>query len=115
MQEITKFLRIPLGQVLDTCRGFLNLNLFVLLFLSLRRETLPGQVASEEIHEHESHLFEVISAGLFDPQVRVKARVPCCTCELFIVFKRNVSPRAGVFVPLGQPKVDHIDDVLLLP
>lgn len=71
VEEVAELLRIAFSQIVYASRCLLDLNLFVLLFLRLGWQSLPGQVAPKEVHEHEAYLFKIISSSLFNSQVCV--------------------------------------------
>lgn len=66
IQVLAEFLRVPLSEVLDAGHSLLDLNLFILFFLSLCWEPLPWKAAPYKVHQHYSNLFEVISSSLLD-------------------------------------------------
>jgi hypothetical protein len=53
--------RETLGQLLDRRALLLLSNLFVLLLVRCRLESLPGQPSAQEVHEDMAQGFEVVS------------------------------------------------------
>jgi hypothetical protein len=56
--------RIVFNQLGDRCGLLLLSNLFVLLLVGGRLETLPRKGTSEEVEEHVSETFEIVSSRL---------------------------------------------------
>jgi len=61
----SKFLRVALDQLRNRSRLFLFSNLFVLLFVGSRLETLPRKSAAEEVEEDVTKRFEIVTTRLF--------------------------------------------------
>lgn len=55
---------VALGQGFDRGRELLVADLFVFLLLCLRGETLPGETAAAEVHQHKAQRLEVVSSRL---------------------------------------------------
>lgn len=59
--------------------NLLLLDLLVLFFDTSGSESLPREFSSQEIHEHVSETFHIVSSGLFDTDVGVDTGVSSCT------------------------------------
>jgi hypothetical protein len=114
VQVLLELLRVASRQVLHTGHCLLDFDLLVLLFLGLGWQPLPRQVASQEVHEHDANLLQVVPPRLLNAQVRVQTGVPGRACERLVVFEGDVAPSLGVLVALGEAEVDDVDDVLVL-
>ena len=60
----SKLLWVTLGQGLDGGRELLVADLFILFLLSLGGQTLPGEAATAEVHEHEAEGLKIVSPRL---------------------------------------------------
>ena len=81
----------------------------VLLLLGSGLETLPGERATEEVHENVSERFEIIAASLLDTQVSVDGGVASSASQILVLSVGNVKVGLWVSVLLGETKVDDID------
>lgn len=113
VHEMSKLFRKTLRQFFYGRNGLFYFDLFILLLFRLRRETLPRQASSDEIHKHHADLLKVVPSGLLDAQVCIQTSVPSRPCQLLIVLVADVSASPRVFVALGEPEVDDVNDVLL--
>ena len=111
---MSKFFWLSLSQIFDASNGFLDFDLLIFFLFCLRWQTLPWQSTFDEVHKHHSDLLQIIPACLLNAQMSVEAGVASSPCQLLIVLVRDVSTSSGVFIPLGQSKVNYIDNVLLL-
>ena len=114
VEEVPKLSREPMRQVFDRSNGLLDLDLFVLLLFCLGRQALPGQSTLDKVHQHHADLFQVVPSGLLDAHMSVETGVSSSACQLLVVFVADVAARARVLIPLGQSKVDDVDDMLVV-
>ncbi len=108
---LVELLGEALAQLLDGRRLLLLANLFVLLLVGGRLETLPRKTATEEVHEDVSQRLQVVSPRLLTSQVCVDAHVTSRARERFPLAIGNVLLRLRIAILLGHAKVDHVDDV----
>lgn len=101
-----------MGQVLDTRHSFFYFYLFILLLFCLRWKPLPRKVSANKVHQHYADLFQIIPAGLLNPQVSIQARISGSPRETLTISKWYVPAGFRVLVPLRQAEVDDVDDVL---
>lgn len=66
VQKVLKFFGVSSAQVLDARYCFLNLNLFIFLFLCFCWQALPRQRPSNEVHEDNTNLLQIISPRLLN-------------------------------------------------
>lgn len=64
------------AQIFDGGRLLLLADLFVLLLVRRRLETLPWETSSQEIHEDVTQRLQVVSPRLLSAQVRVDTHIP---------------------------------------
>lgn len=102
------------GQRLDRRRDLLVLYSVVLVIFGFALQTLPWQTALQEVYQDESDRLEVVSSALFDTQMGIDTGIPGRAGERLVVLVGNVFTRFGVSVPLGQPIIDNVYDVLFL-
>mmetsp|Transcript_9826 Transcript_9826/g.27635 ORF Transcript_9826/g.27635 Transcript_9826/m.27635 type:complete len:294 (-) Transcript_9826:96-977(-) len=106
---------VPLAERLDR-RGALALHDFVvLLFLRIGLEALPRQLATIEIHQHVAYRLEVVASALLDSQMCVHTRVPGSACQTLAFTVWYVLLGLRVPVLFGQPEVDNVHLIGLLP
>ena len=114
VQKVLEFFWIPRAQVFDACDGLLDLNLLILFFLCFGWKTLPRQSTSNEVHQDDAYLLKVVSASLFNAEMRIQTGIPSCSSQRLIIFKGDVSARFGIFVSLGKTEIDNVNYMLLL-
>lgn len=90
VHELSELFWLVLAQLFD--RNFLFLFLDVGIFFLLRSsgEALPWKRSSQEVEEHMTNGFEVVSARLLVTDVGVDACVSGCTSEILAITERNV-------------------------
>lgn len=115
VHQVGELLGVPLTQILNAGNGLLDLYLFILFLLGLGWKPLPREASADKVHKHYADLLKVIPSGLLDAKVSVQTRIPSCSCQRLVIFERDVTSGFWIFVALGQPKVDHVQDVLILP
>ena len=115
--------RAAVGEVLGELRGaalaqggdgdglLLLHNELVLLGGRLGLEALPGKAALEEVDEDVADGLEVVTAGLLDAEMVVDGGVTGGAGQGAALALGDVLQGAGVAVPLGQAKVDAVDEV----
>lgn len=86
-------------------------NELVLLGGRLGLEALPREAALEEVDEDVADGLEVVTAGLLDAKMVVDGGITGSTGQGAALALGNVLQGAGVTVPLGQTKVDAVDEV----
>lgn len=86
-------------------------NELVLLGGRLGLEALPREAALEEVDEDVADGLEVVTAGLLDAKMVVDGGITGRTGQGAALALGNVLQGAGVTVPLGQTKVDAVDEV----
>ena len=70
-------------------------------------ESLPGQTAPVEVHEHVAERFHVVAAALLDAEVRVDGGVARRARQVLVLAIRYVLPRPVVPVLLRQPEINQ--------
>lgn len=85
-------------------------DLFVLLLISCRLQSLPRQTTPQEVHEDMAQCLQIIAPGLLASEMSVDAHVPCCSREGLPLAIWNVLLRFGVTVLFGHAKVHNMDD-----
>lgn len=86
----------------------------VLLLLGGSLQSLPRELATEEVHEDVTERLEVVTTGLLDTKVGVDRGVTGSSGEVLVLTVGDVQVRLGVTVLLGETKVDHVDLVSAL-
>ena len=86
-------------------------NELVLLGGRLGLEALPREAALEEVDEDVADGLEVVTAGLLDAKMVVDGGVTGGTGQGAALALGDVLQGAGMAVPLGQTKVDAVDEV----
>ena len=86
-----KLFRIATAEVFNAGYGLLNFDLLVFFILGFGWKTLPRERASDEIHEHDSNLLEVISPSLFYTKMCIEGSITSSACKRLIVLKGNVA------------------------
>ena len=86
----------------------------VLLLLSSRLQTLPGQRATAEVEHHIAQRLHVITARLLHTEVSVDTGVTGSSSEVLVLTVGDVEVSLGVAVLLGQTKVNHVNLVATL-
>lgn len=81
----------------------------VLLLLGRSLEALPGQGATEEVHEDVSEGLQVITTSLLNAQVSVDGRVTSSTRKVLVLPVRDMEMGLGVPVLLRKTKIDDVD------
>ena len=80
VQKVLEFFRVTLAKILYTRNSFFNFNLFILLFFSFSRKTLPWQRPPNKVHQDNPNLLEVIPPRLFNAQMSVQTCVSRSSC-----------------------------------
>jgi len=106
-----------LRRTLLTQRGnrnglFLLHNELVLLGGTLGLESLPGQLPLEEVHEDIPNGFQIVTAGLFHPQVIVDGGVTGSSREGSPLALGDVLERTGMAVALRQSEINAVNKVV---
>lgn len=99
------------AEVLDGGRLLFLTNLFILLLIGRRLETLPRQAAPEEIHENVAQGLEIVSTGLLAAEVGIDTHVTSRSGERLALAVWDVLLGLGVSVLLGHAKINHMDDI----
>lgn len=86
----------------------------ILLLLSSRLKTLPGQRTTAEVEHNVAERLHVVTARLLDTQVGVDGGITSGTCQVLVLTVRDVEVRLGVSVLLGKTKVNNVDLVSTL-
>ena len=89
-------------------------NAVVLLLLGGGFETLPGQGATQEVHQHVGERLKVIATSLLDTQVSVDGGVAGCTSEILVLTVGDVKVGLGVAELLSETEIDNVDLVATL-
>ena len=96
-------------------RGHLLLhNPIVLLLLGGGLETLPGERATEEVHENVSERFKIIAARLLNTQVSIDGGVASGTSQVLVLSVGDMKVGLRVPVLLGETEVNDVDLVTTL-
>lgn len=103
-----KHTRSALYQLWNRRCLFLFPNLFILLFIRSRFQTLPRQTATEEIEKDMTERFEVVPPRLLSPEMRVDRHVPRGPAEGFTFAVGNVLFGFGIAVLLGHTEIDDV-------
>jgi hypothetical protein len=114
IEEDTELVRESAAQQVRGRSHLLLHNSVVLLLLSGCFQPLPGESATQEVHEHVSEGLQVVTTGLFDTQVRVDGRVTSSACEVLVLPIRDVQVGLGVTELFSKPEVDDVDLVASL-
>ena len=79
------------------------------MLLGVCFESLPGETATNEIHEDVSERFEIVASALFNANVGVDAGVPCGPRQVFVFAVWNVLVGAWIAVLFGETEIDNVD------
>lgn len=90
------------------CGHLLLHNSVVLLLLGSSLETLPGELATKEVHEYVSQRFHIISTRLLDSQMSVDRSITSGTSQILVLSVRDMEVRLWVAILLGKTKVNDI-------
>lgn len=110
-QVLVELLGEALAEILDGSGLLLLTNLFIFLLVSSSFEALPGEAATQEVHENVAKSLQVISSRLFASKMRVDTHVTGSAGQRFPLAVGDVLLGLGVSVLLGHTEVDHVDDV----
>lgn len=110
----SEFRRIPLAQLFRAGAHLAIHDAFVLLFLGVGLEALPGQRTADKVHEDVAETLQIIASGLFDADVRVDGSVTGGAGEILVLAVGDVLMGARIAVLLGQSEVDNVNDGLTL-
>lgn len=86
----------------------------VLLLLGSSLESLPGQRAAQEVHEHVSERLEIITTSLLNTQVSVDRGVTSGTSQVLVLPVGDVQMGLRVPVLLGKTEIDNVHLVTTL-
>ena len=84
------------------------------MLLGSSLQSLPGEGTTEEVHQHVSQRFEVVTTRLFYAQVSVDASVTGRASQVLVLPVGDMEVRLGVAVLLGETEVDDVDLVAAL-
>ena len=90
VHEFSEFLWLVLAEFLDGHFLLLFLDVGVLLLLVSSWESLPWELTLQEVKEHMTNGFEVISSGLLVTNMGVDTGIPGSTCQVFTVSEWDV-------------------------
>ena len=90
---------------------FLLSNLFILLLICCGFQSLPGQSTTEEVHEHMSECFEIISSRLLSSKVCVDTHVSGCTGQRLSFPIWNMLLRLRLSILFCHAKIDDMNDI----
>jgi len=95
--------------------GDLELLLFdvvILLVLGAAGETLPRETASQEVQQHMTNSFKIISSGLFVPNVSIDTSISGSTSEIFTLPEGDVLA-IGVLIAFSKTEINDENIVLI--
>lgn len=110
-QVLVELLGEALAEILDGSGLLLLTNLFIFLLVSSSLEALPGETATQEVHENVTKSLQIISSRLFAAKMRVDTHITGSTGKRLPLAVRDMLLGLGVSVLLGHTEVDHVDDV----
>ena len=90
VHEFSELLRLILAKFFNSDLLLLFLDVSVLLLLRSSRKALPWQRTLEEVEEHMSNGFQVISSGLFVANMSVDGSVSGGTCQVLAISEGDV-------------------------
>ena len=90
---------------------FLLHDKLVLFRGALGLESLPRKAALEEINENVAYGLEVVTAGLFDPQVVVDGGITGSTSKGSSLALRDVLKGTRMAVAFRQSEIDAVDKI----
>lgn len=96
-----------LAQHLYRRRHLFLADLFVLLFLGSRLQTLPRQTTPIEVHEHVAEGLHVVATGLFDSQVGVDRGITGRARQILVLAVCYVHTGACVAELFRQSEIDQ--------
>ena len=114
VQEDGELVRETTAEKVGGCGHLLLHDPVVLLLLGSGLETLPGERATEEVHQDIGERFEVIAARLLNAQVSIDGGVASSTGQVLVLSVGDVKVGLRVPVLLGETKIDDINLVATL-
>lgn len=115
VQIVADFLGQILAELINLGGQLLVFDFFILLLFRARWNTLPRQLALDEIQKHIAKRLEVVSPGLLHAQVSVDRCVSRGSRQILAISVRDMLTRFGLSKSFGEPKVDDIDIMLFFP
>ena len=109
-----KLFRVTFTQIFNTGNSFFDFDLLIFLFFSFSRKTLPRQLASDEIHQDNSNLLQIISPCLLNTQVGIQTCISSSSSQRFIVFKTYMSACFRIFISFRKSEIYNVYHMLLL-
>ena len=108
LHELLELVRVTAAELLERQLDLLLLDSCVLFILGSTWESLPGELALEEVQNHVPDTLQIVSSRLLDAFMSRNWGVPSRSSQVFPVLVRDVLALA-VFVALGEAEVDDID------
>lgn len=113
IHKFSKFVGLSLAQVLKRRFNFFLLDVVVFFVLGATGQSLPRQGAFQQVEQHVTDCFEIVSSRLFNALVCVDWGVACSTGQILSVFEGNVFS-VWILITLSQPEVNNIHGVFRL-
>ena len=101
------------AELFDASGHLFLTDALILLPLGLRLESLPGQRAPIEVHEHVAERLEIVASTLLHAHVRVDGRVAGRARQVLVLSVGDVLMSARVAEFFGEAKVDYVDEIAL--
>ena len=99
---------VAVAELLDGCVDLALLDASVLVVLVPGSESLPWQLALEQIQQHVPRALQVVAARLLNAEVRVGGGVSRGARETLLVSVGDVLVGVRVLPPLRQPEIDQV-------
>ena len=103
---------MTLAQLIDSDLELLLFDVVILLVLGAAGETLPRETASQEVQQHMTNSFKIISSGLFVPNVSIDTSISGSTSEIFTLPEGDVLA-IGVLIAFSKTEINDEDVVLI--
>mmetsp|Transcript_13817 Transcript_13817/g.28512 ORF Transcript_13817/g.28512 Transcript_13817/m.28512 type:complete len:280 (-) Transcript_13817:601-1440(-) len=110
----SEFGRVSLAKLFGAGGHFSVHDAFVLLFLGVGFQSLPGKRSANEIHQDIPKTLEVVPTGLFDSNVGIDGSVSGGSRQVFVFAVGNVLVGAWIPVLFGQSEINNVNHTLAL-
>ena len=110
IHELLELLRLVFTKFFNRNLLFLLLDVGILLCLRSTWEALPWKRPLQEVEEHMTDGFQVISSRLFVPNMSIKTCISCSSCQVLSISERDVLTIRAL-VALCQSKINDVDCV----
>jgi hypothetical protein len=110
VHEFSELFRLVLAQFFHGHFFLLFFDVGIFLLLGSAWKSLPWKRSLQEVQQHVTNGFQIVSSGLLVADVSVDTRVSGGTCQVLSVSEWNVLT-VRTLVAFGQPKINNVDRI----